>query len=321
MSTRRAYLLWAPVLALCLCCQGSVGPGTEDPDGALLDGADPKDGPAKPKLDQGKPKLDQPKPKLDQPKPKLDKPKPPDPCKPLPKGCLCAQACQQGVCDNTRCPCKAIPGASYSSTLPPSNPSKTDPAKHVDVNLLMRKKKAVGYTKGLIKINGPTDPNKPPQLYSLFVNNRVPTFSNVYQVQNWNWGCNCFTGYISKPEVTLAGMATSLDEVIRTPKSSYNVGGGNTAIVLLATKNTITLKYTTEDDVVKGYTVHISGICVEPKLQKLYNQCHNNGRKQLPALKNTQPLGRAIYGEIQVAIRDTGAWMDPRSRKDWWQGK
>ncbi len=305
--------------ALLVGCQGSVGPGGDPPDAAAQDGAAARldKGKPKPKLDKGKPK-----PKLDKgkPKPKLDKGKPPpDPCKPLPKGCLCGQACVKGACDNTRCPCKPIPGASYGATLPPSNPSKVDPKKHVDVNLLMRKRKAVGHTKGLVKINGPT--GQPPQLYSLFVNNRVPAFPNVYQVQNWDWGCKCFKGYIGSPEVTLAGMATKLDEVIRTPKSSYHVGGGNTAIVLLATKNTITLKYTTEDDVVKGYTVHISGICVEPKLQKLYDQCHKGGRKKLPALKNTQPLGRAIFGEIQVAIRDTGAWMDPRSRKDWWQGK
>ena len=191
----------------------------------------------------------------------------------------------------------------------------------MDVNLLLRQRKAVNFHKGLKKINGPTDPNQPPQLYSLFVNDRVPAFSAVYQVQNWDWGCKCFKGYISSPEVTLAGMVTKLDEVIRVPKSSYNIGGGNTAMVLYAAKNTITLKYTTEDDVVKGYTIHISGICVEPALQKLYDSCHKNGRKQLPALNNTQPLGRAIHGEIQVSIRDTGAWMDPRSRKDWWQGK
>ena len=318
----RAGLAVVAIAALLLGCQGSVGPGGEPPDGGAQDGASKQ-------LDKGQPKRDSkldkgtPKPKLDKGKPPPDKSKPPpDPCKPLPKGCLCAQACVKGACDNTRCPCKPIPGASYGATLSPSNPSKVDPKKHVDVNLLMRKRKAVSFKKGIIKINGPTDPTgTPPQLYSLFVDNRVPAFPHVYQVQNWDWGCNCFKGYIGSPEVTLAGMATKLDEVIRTPKSSYHVGGGNTAMVLLATKNTITLKYTTEDDVVKGYTVHISGICVEPALQKLYDQCHNSGRKKLPALKNTQPLGRAIFGEIQVAIRDTGAWMDPRSRKDWWQGK
>ncbi len=45
------------------------------------------------------------------------------------------------------------------------------------------------------------------------------------------------------------------------------------------------------------------------------------GRKQLPVLKGRQPLGRALGGEIQAAIRDTGSWMDPRAKKDWWQGK
>ena len=32
-------------------------------------------------------------------------------------------------------------------------------------------------------------------------------------------------------------------------------------------------------------------------------------------------VGRARGNEIQVAIRDTGRFMDPRTRKDWWQGR
>jgi hypothetical protein len=29
----------------------------------------------------------------------------------------------------------------------------------------------------------------------------------------------------------------------------------------------------------------------------------------------------AVGSEIQVAVRDTGSFMDPRSRNDWWQGR
>ena len=306
------------LLLLTLGCDGTIN--------SPLDGTTARqDGQARQdqrqtKQDRGQPKQDRALPKQDKGQPKKDKGPPPNPCKPLPKGCRCAAACKAGKCDNTRCPCLPIAGVKYG-TISAKQISKTDPAKHVDVNLLMRQRKAVSHTKGLVKINGPTDKNQPPQLYSLFVNNRVPAFSNVYQVQNWSWGCNCFKGFLTAPEVTLAGMVTKPGEVLRVPKSAYNIGGGRTAMVLYAAKNTITLKYTGEDNVVYGYTVHLSGVCVEPALQKLYDQCHAGGRKQLPALAPMQPLGRAMGQEVQAAIRDTGAWMDPRSRKDWWQGK
>ena len=39
---------------------------------------------------------------------------------------------------------------------------------------------------------------------------------------------------------------------------------------------------------------------------------------QLPALRAEQAFGRARGDEIMVSIRDTGSFMDPRSRKDWW---
>ncbi len=216
--------------------------------------------------------------------------------------------------------CKGISGVKYT-TLSPTNPYKGNPAKHVDMNLLARSWRKVSATKGLVTINGPTDYKPPPSLHTLFMDNRVPGFSNTYQVQNWDWGCNCFKGHITSPQVTLAGMVVKAGEVLRAPHSGYHIGGGKTAMVLYAGQGAITLKYTREDDVVKGYTVHLAGICVEPSLQALYNSSPAAGRKQLPALASKEPLGRAAGGEIRVSIRDTGAWMDPRSKKDWWQGK
>lgn len=253
-------------------------------------------------------------------KPGLDGPAA-NPCQPLPKGCWCAKGCDPatGACDNLTCPCPQIPGASYGKRGT-AKPQTMHPATHGDVNLLLRKRRTVSAHKGLINVGGPTD-SKAPRLYSLFGNNRVPGFPALYQVQHWDWGCNCAKGWITKPQVTLAGMATSSREVIHTPKSGYDIGGGHTAMVLYAAPDTITLKYTAEDNVVYGYTIHLSGICIEPRLQKLYDQCHAAGRKELPVLKNGQPLGRALGGEIQTAIRDTGSWMDPRVKKDWWQGK
>jgi hypothetical protein len=42
------------------------------------------------------------------------------------------------------------------------------------------------------------------------------------------------------------------------------------------------------------------------------------GRLDLAALRPGQPLGRATGVQIDVAVRDDGSFMDPRSAKDWW---
>ena len=71
----------------------------------------------------------------------------------------------------------------------------------------------------------------------------------------------------------------------------------------------------------RGYTIHIEGVCVEPRLLALYRLWNEAGRGELPALRGGQPFGRARGDEIGVAIRDAGTFMDPRSRRDWWRGK
>jgi len=101
-------------------------------------------------------------------------------------------------------------------------------------------------------------------------------------------------------------------------------GGGYKAMVLYAEQTRITLAYTRQDSVIPGYTVHIENVCVDPNLLSLYKAqtgadgWHVTGN--LPALRNDQALGTALNMEIQVAIRDKGSFMDPRSAKDWWDG-
>jgi hypothetical protein len=73
--------------------------------------------------------------------------------------------------------------------------------------------------------------------------------------------------------------------------------------------------------VTQGYTVHVEGVTIAPDLLTLYQQLNSAGRSSLPALKEYQPIGAARASEILVAIRDTGTFMDPRSRKDWWRDK
>jgi len=116
-------------------------------------------------------------------------------------------------------------------------------------------------------------------------------------------------------------MGVTPGEVLRLPDSGYDIGSGYEALVLYATKERITLKYTREDNVVSGYTLHVENVCVEPSLLALYQAWNDAGRGRLPALRGGQPLGRAQGVEIGVAIRDNGAFMDPRSRWDWWRSK
>jgi hypothetical protein len=176
----------------------------------------------------------------------------------------------------------------------------------------------------LIDMGGPTD-NRAPQLAGLFADKRIPALSNIYRVHQWNWEPLPSPGKRGNPitdfDVSLAGFETEVGETIHVPSAGYDIGDGCQVLVLYADSNRITLKYTREDSVVSGYAVHIEGVCIEPRLQSLYNQMNGAGRRQLPALRAGQPFGRARGYEIQVAIRDTGKFMDPRVRKDWWRGR
>jgi len=215
-------------------------------------------------------------------------------------------------------PCAPISGETYG-TLPIVGPPTDRPAaEHGDINLALRGFDPTDSTRGLIDMAGPTD-DRAPQLTGLFSDNRTPEISGVFRANNWDWGNNSRGGPISDFDVTVAGFKVEPGETIHVPQAGYEIGQGYAVLVLYADKNRITLKYTGEDSVVSGYAVHIDGVCTEPSLLALYEQMNASGRGQLPALRAKQALGRANGNEIQVAIRDTGRFMDPRVRKDWWR--
>jgi hypothetical protein len=217
-------------------------------------------------------------------------------------------------------PCASIPGDSYDvlAVIPP--PTDRPAEEHGDLNLALRGYVPTDAYRGLVDYGGGTDPQAP-QLPGLFADDRTPTFRNVYQVHHWDWDCNCRGSPITDPEVTLAGMEVVPGETIHVPDSGYHIGGGYEVLVLYASTERITLKYTREDNVVQGYTLHVENVCVEPSLLALYEAWNDDGRSYLPALEAGQAFGRARGGEIGVAIRDNGTFLDPRSRKDWWQGR
>ncbi len=214
--------------------------------------------------------------------------------------------------------CEPIAGVTYS-TLDVDGDSTDRPAElHADLNLALRGYRVTDAYRGLVDYDGPDD-SKAPQLSTLFVDPHVPPFAMVYQVYDWDWDCNCRSDPLAYPDVTLAGMGVTPGEVLRLPDSGYDIGSGYEALVLYATEERITLKYTREDNVVRGYTIHVENVCVEPSLLALYRQWNSAGRGRLPALRGGQPIGRARGGEIGVAIRDTGTFMDPRARQSWWE--
>ena len=211
-------------------------------------------------------------------------------------------------------------GETYG-TLAPNGPMPPGVAEtHPDINLAVRGYQLTSAYLGLVDYAGQIDPAAP-QLPSLFTDDRTAVFSQAYKVYRWDWNCNCRSGPITKWDVTVAGLATTSGEVIHLPVAGYDVGGGYGALVLYASTNRITLKYMRDDDVIGGYTIHLENVCVDPNLLALYGAMDAAGRAELPALRPGQPLGRAMASEIGVAVRDSGSFLDPRSRKDWWQGR
>ncbi|MCC7539641.1 MAG: hypothetical protein IT379_25690, partial [Deltaproteobacteria bacterium] len=191
------------------------------------------------------------------------------------------------------------------------------PPEHGDLNLELRGWTPVDHELGLVDIDGPTD-DIAPTLATLFADDRVPTFVAGFAVHQWDWGCNCRGGPIDAPEVTLSALGTDAGEILEAPDSGYDIGDGHDVLVLYIGDESVTLKYTREDNVVSGYTVHLQGVCVDPRLRALYHASDRAGRADLPALRGNQAFARARGDRVLVAIRDTGSFMDPRSRKDWW---
>jgi hypothetical protein len=217
-----------------------------------------------------------------------------------------------------RAGCEPIPGVQYR-TLDVDGPATGRPAEeHADLNLALRGYGVTDAYRGVADCDGGGDDPKAPHLYTLFADRRTPVFTRVYHVYDWNWGCNCRGSLLTGPHVTLAGWRVAPGEVLHLPDSGYDIGGRYEALVLYASEERITLKYTLDDDVVIGYTIHVEGVCVEPSLLALYRAWDEAGRGELPALRGGQPFGRALGTEIRVAIRDNGRFLDPRSRGDWW---
>ena len=156
------------------------------------------------------------------------------------------------------------------------------------------------------------------QLSGLFRDARPASMPSVYRVYDWDWTSHRRGGLLSDPKITLMGLAVTPGDIIRLPPSGRTIGEGYHGLALYADSTSLTIKYTREDNVTGGYTLHLQYICPEPRLLALYQNRNASGRLRLPALRNGHALGRASGSEVLVAIRDNGDFMDPRSGKDWW---
>ncbi len=214
--------------------------------------------------------------------------------------------------------CAPVSVEGYGALIPEGPPTDRPAEAHADLNLALRGYVRATAPAALIELGGAADP-RAPQLATLVGDGRTPALAAAYRVHDWDWGSNQRGAPLASPEVTLLGLRTAPGEPLYLPAAGYDLGGGYAALVLYASDDRLTVKYTREDNVVQGYTLHLENICVEPALLALYSQLDQAGRAQLPALRPGQALGRARSTEVKAAIRDNGSFMDPRSRKDWWQ--
>jgi hypothetical protein len=212
-----------------------------------------------------------------------------------------------------------VPGQTYRSLYVAGPPTGIPAAENPDMNLGLPGYAPTDAPLKLVVYDKVTDP-KAPQFPGMFRDNRLPRFTAAYHRYRWDWDCGCPKDTFSPWPTTLLGLGVKPGEVIGAPDSGYDIGGGHEYMVLYADEIRLTLRVGNEDNV-SGYVIHLEDVCVEPDLLALYRQLNNAGREQLPVLDGRQPLGRALGNEIKVAIRDTGHYLDPRSRNDWWQGR
>jgi len=219
-------------------------------------------------------------------------------------------------------PLVASPARLFDAIFVLEPPIDRPAATNGDINLALRGYTATVAALTVIDVGGDVDDDAP-QLDGLFAVPRLPTFQAAYQVYDWNWACSadgCRGASLVEPPITLLEMAVTPGEPLFIPTRNAPIDrGGYKALVLYAEAQRITVAYTRQDTPAVGYLIHIEDVTVEPALLTLYNALNAAGRAQLPALRNRESFGVATGTTIKVAVRDTGSFLDPRVRKDWWK--
>ncbi len=184
-----------------------------------------------------------------------------------------------------------------------------------------------------VSYGGGTGTGDGPQFADMFTPKRKPAFVAAYQVYLWRWndGPGSAPPYGSRGGLNTNWVVTALDvgttrgEPLNIPfRNAANAPPDYRALVLYAGPNELTVAYLLQDQVVvnaSGYVVHMLGFCVDPNLLALYQAQLSGGKRstmKLPAIRNSQAVGTALGDTLTIAVRDGGAYMDPRVKTDWW---
>lgn len=220
--------------------------------------------------------------------------------------------------DSSACPNTST--QSYSSLRVSSDsPRPGNAAQSPEINLALRGYEEVNQKLGLVDYGGDTDPIMPPSIGTMF--NHIPAIVKTYQVHQWDWANNRRSPELeSHYPVNLIGIATAIGEPLVGPKAGRQIGGGNVLMLIFATPTSATFVHGEGDNVGDGYFIHIDNFCVDPNLLTKYQSEDSAGRGSLPVIRTGQVFGYGNGSDVRIAIRDSGDWMDPRSKKDWWQG-
>jgi hypothetical protein len=179
----------------------------------------------------------------------------------------------------------------------------------------------------LVDYNGDTDGNAP-KISGVFEPNRIPAIAQIYQHFDWRWDEGGGPPYGARGGMNAQWPASVIDvaaapgERLHIPRRSPVIwNNGIVAMVLYAGERELTIAYTRQDAVGEGYVFHMMNFCVDPGLVAQYRAQVQGGRRAtglLPGVRNGQTVGYSIGNSVTVAIRDRAAFLDPRSRKDWW---
>lgn len=200
---------------------------------------------------------------------------------------------------------------------------------HPDKNINIRGYESAAATKQLYDRGEPVD-SKSPQLSTML--DQTPAILSTFKVYDWNWSANTKGSLLSKYDATMIGLSAAAGAAVRVPDAKFDLiagtetSGGYTATILFADANSVTIKYTLQDDVVSHYTVHLDNICTDPNLLTLYNQLdaqkyqNSTVRYKLPIVKGKQIIGTAKGDDVRVTIRNSGEFIDPRLKNSFWRG-
>lgn len=214
----------------------------------------------------------------------------------------------------------------YESIKPDTPPHRKiqNPEGNVELNLAMRGWTEVNERKELVGYGGDTDPNAPPSFGSLLAGH-IPQIVKTYIVNDWDYANGKpIPGQSATPAwpVHLIGLDASAGEPLLGLAAGRKIYGDYTLMVLFATPTSIVFTHSTGDTAPPnddGYPYYFMDICVDPNLLAEYQKDNAGGRDVLPAVRAGQIFGYAKDTDVKAAVRDTSSFMDPRSKKDWWQ--